>query len=174
MWWLIFPLNVSPHEFTESLVRSFCKHSPILMNLQGNICSSILCFSVNVSLLKSFLRPLGLEEEDSQWPHHVTRSHFPKHYSHRKKHNKPFYKMFVFWCSIPKLSLSGHLLSRCSKIYASVKLIWQRLTSTDCNRKRTFSPQSHLDKSSVMFSSLMPPNTLNFFRLHTWVFSYLP
>lgn len=25
-----------------------------------------------------------------------------------------------------------------------------------------------------MFSSLMPPNTLNFFRLHTWVFSYFP
>lgn len=71
----------------RSLVCSFCKHSPILMNLHGNICSSILCFSVNVSLLKSFLRPLGLEEEDSQWPHHITRSHFPKHYSHRKKHN---------------------------------------------------------------------------------------
>lgn len=34
--------------------------------------------------------------------------------------------------------------------------------------------QSYLDKSSVMFSSLMPPNTLNFFRLQTWVFSYFP
>lgn len=33
---------------------------------------------------------------------------------------------------------------------------------------------SHLDKSSVMFSSLIPPNTLNFFKLHTWVFSYFP
>lgn len=34
--------------------------------------------------------------------------------------------------------------------------------------------QSYLDNSSVMFSSLMPPNTLNFFRLQTWVFSYFP
>lgn len=34
--------------------------------------------------------------------------------------------MFVFWCSITKLSISGHLLSRCSKIYESVKLIWHK------------------------------------------------
>lgn len=34
--------------------------------------------------------------------------------------------------------------------------------------------QSYLDKSSVMFSSLIPPNTLNFFKLQTWVFSYFP
>lgn len=34
--------------------------------------------------------------------------------------------------------------------------------------------EPYLDKSSVMFSSLIPPNTLNFFRLQTWVFSYFP
>lgn len=34
--------------------------------------------------------------------------------------------------------------------------------------------QPYLDNSSVMFSSLIPPNTLNFFKLQTWVFSYFP
>lgn len=33
---------------------------------------------------------------------------------------------------------------------------------------------SYLDKRSVMFSSFIPPKTLNFFKLQTCVFSYLP
>lgn len=94
--WLIFPLNVSAHEFTKTWACFCGKHSPILMNLQGNICSSILCFSVNVSLLKSFLRPLGLDENDTEWSHHITRNHFPKHYSRLKRHYRPLYKMFVY------------------------------------------------------------------------------
>lgn len=33
---------------------------------------------------------------------------------------------------------------------------------------------SYLDKRSVIFSSFIPPKTLNFFKLQTCVFSYLP
>lgn len=33
---------------------------------------------------------------------------------------------------------------------------------------------SYLDNRSVMFSSFIPPKTLNFFKLQTCVFSYLP
>lgn len=45
---------------------------------------------------------------------------------------------------------------------------------TKCYSGVVWAGASHLDKSSVMFSSLIPPNTLNFLRLHTWVFSYFP
>lgn len=85
--WSHVMADVSAYELTWPLAPLCCKHSPILMNLQGNICSSILCFSVNVSLLKSFLRPLGLDQKHSKWPHYITRSQSPTNSPCETKHN---------------------------------------------------------------------------------------
>ena len=61
---------------------------------------------------------------------------------------------------------------------SSVRLFGQHSTSSHSDPPIQRHHRSHnttyLSNSSIRWSSVRPPYTLNFFRLHTCVFSYLP